>query len=174
MNKIVLGGGCFWCIEAVYQQVKGVEKVVSGFAGGDPDDEPDYWKIHDADNKHAEVIQVTYDETVISLQEILEIFFGTHDPTTTQQPGTADAGSEYRSIILCAEDEVELAEKAKQDAQKNWNDQIITEIKLLDTFTPADASHQNYYNRNTSAGYCQVVINPKLDKFRKNFTKYLK
>lgn len=174
MKTIVLGGGCFWCTEAVFQRVKGVEKVVSGFAGGEPDEEPDYWKIHDADNNHAEVVQVTYDETVINLRVILEIFFGTHDPTTSQQPGTADSGSEYRSIILCSEDELDTAQAAKDAAQKNWDQPIITEIKLLDTFTPAEEAHQNYYNENQSAGYCQVIINPKIAKLEQKFAEYLK
>ncbi len=174
MKKIVLGGGCFWCTEAVFQRVKGVENVVSGFAGGDKDDDPDYRKIHNADNNHAEVVEVTYDESVISLEQLLEIFFGTHDPTTLNQPGTADMGSEYRSIILCDEDELEIAHAAKEKAQENWDKPIITEVNVLDTFYPADDSHQDFYNRNTGVGYCQVIINPKLEKFQKNFAKYMK
>ncbi len=174
MKDIVLGGGCFWCTEAVFQRVKGVSEVVSGFAGGGAGGNPDYWSIHGNDSSHAEVVQVTYDEQVITLTELLDIFFGTHDPTTTNQPGTADMGSEYRSIILCGEDELETANKAKDEAQKNWDKPIITEIKVLDKFTPAEEHHQNYYNNNQQAGYCQVIINPKLEKFQKKFTDYLK
>ncbi len=169
MNTIVIGGGCFWCIEAVFQQVKGVESVVSGYAGGDLVN-PSY---HNHGN-HAEVVQLTYDESVITLEEILNIFFSVHDPTTLQQPGTADVGESYRSIILCTADELETALKAKDQAQANWQDPIITEIKSLDTFYPAEDYHQNYYQNNSEAGYCQVIINPKLDKFRKNFSNYTK
>lgn len=168
MKTIVLGGGCFWCIEAVFQQVKGVENVVSGYAGGTTDN-PNYNNIGD----HAEVAQISYDEEVINLEQILEIFFGVHDPTTLNFQGN-DYGEQYRSIILCEDRELETANKAKEKAQKNWDNPIVTEIKILDKFYPAENYHQNYYNNNTSAGYCQVVINPKLEKFRKNFEKYLK
>ncbi|MCA9346713.1 peptide-methionine (S)-S-oxide reductase MsrA [Candidatus Saccharibacteria bacterium] len=168
MKTIVLGGGCFWCIEAVFQQVKGVENVISGYAGGTTDN-PNYSNIGD----HAEVAQISYDEKVINLEQILEIFFGVHDPTTLNFQGN-DYGEQYRSIILCKDSELETANKAKEMAQNNWDDPIVTEIKILDKFYPAETYHQNYYNNNTSAGYCQVVINPKLDKFRNNFKKYLK
>lgn len=169
MKQIVLGGGCFWCIEAVFQQVKGVERVVSGYAGGDKPN-PTY---HNHGN-HAEVVQLTYDESVITLTQLLEIFFSVHDPTTLQQPGTADYGESYRSIILVAEDELEIALKAKDSEQNNWDNPIITEIKVLDTFYPAEDYHQNYYQNNSEAGYCQVIINPKLDKFRKHFSELSK
>ncbi len=170
MKTIVLGGGCFWCIEAVFQRVKGVDSVVSGYAGGDTVD-PTY---HNHGN-HAEVIQVSYDPSTINLETILEIFFGVHDPTTDgPQENTIDQGEAYRSIILCAENELEIVDKAKQKAQASWNDPIITEIKVLDTFYPAEDYHQNYFNQNESAPYCQVVINPKLEKFRKNFSSHLK
>lgn len=169
MKTIVLGGGCFWCIEAVFQQVKGIESVVSGYAGGDKPN-PTY---HNHGN-HAEVVQLTYDESIIALQEILNIFFSVHDPTTLQQPGTIDYGESYRSIILTSEDELDIALQAKDLAQSNWDNPIITEIKPLDTFYPAEDYHQNYYQNNQSAGYCQVIINPKLEKFRKNFTDYTK
>ncbi|MCA9323805.1 peptide-methionine (S)-S-oxide reductase MsrA [Candidatus Saccharibacteria bacterium] len=168
MNKIVLGGGCFWCIEAIFQQVKGVESVISGYAGGTTDS-PNYSNIGD----HAEVAQISYDEKIINLEQILEIFFGVHNPTTLNFQGN-DYGEQYRSIILCEDGELETANKAKEKAQSNWDDPIVTEIKVLDKFYPAETYHQNYYNNNTSAGYCQVVINPKLEKFKKNFKAFLK
>lgn len=174
MKTIVLGGGCFWCVEAVFQRVKGVEKVVSGYAGGGTDAAPHYMNLHAGASEHAEVIEVMYDEQVISLEQLLEIFFGVHDPTTTNQPDTADNGPEYRSIILCAPDEIDIATKAKEQAQRLWDRPIITEVKPLDAFYPAEAYHQNYYNENKEQGYCQVIINPKLEKFRKNFSSILK
>lgn len=167
MKTIVLGGGCFWCIEAVYQRVKGVESVVSGYAGGEKDN-PTY---HDHGN-HAEVVQITYDESVVGLDKLLEIFFYVHNPTTLNFQGN-DYGEQYRSIILCANDELEVCNKAKEQAQKLWDEPIVTEIKVLDAFYKAEDYHQNYYNNNTSAGYCQVIINPKLEKFSKKFTDYL-
>lgn len=168
MKTIVLGGGCFWCIEAVYQRVKGVEKVVSGYAGGDQDN-PTY---HDH-GSHAEVVEVTYDETRIKLEKLLEIFFSVHNPTTLNFQGN-DYGEQYRSIILCSEDEVEVAETAKKQAESLWDDPIVTEIKVLDTFHAAENYHQDYYNQNQNAGYCQVIINPKLAKFEKKFKEWLK
>jgi methionine-S-sulfoxide reductase len=114
MDSIVLGSGCFWCIEAVFQRVKGVINVVSGYAGGGTEVQPNYNSIHSPQHNHAEVIQVTYDPQIIELSTLLKIFFGTHDPTTNQQPGTADKGSEYRSIILCKQEELVIAEQAKQ------------------------------------------------------------
>ncbi len=174
MKTIVLGAGCFWCTEAVYQRVKGVDKVVSGYAGGGTEAAPDYEMIHSGAYNHAEVIEVSYNPDVISLEKILEIFFYTHDPTTQNQPGTADDGSEYRSIILCVKDELELANVAKDKAQKLWDRPIITEITEIDRFYPAEANHQNFYNENPNVGYCQVIINPKIAKFEAKFSKYLK
>ena len=174
-KTIVLGGGCFWCTEAVFQRLKGVSEVVSGFAGGDSETEPNYNSIHFDDKGHAEVIHVTYDSDVIGLETLFEVFFNTHDPTTNHQPGTADAGDEYRSIILCAEDELETANAAKEEAQKNWDKPIITEIKVFEKFFPADDSHQDFYNRNSSrVPYCQVVIDPKLEKFYKKYAELVK
>jgi methionine-S-sulfoxide reductase len=168
MNSIVLGGGCFWCLEAVYQRVKGIEKVVSGYGGGDIEN-PTY----NNHGNHAEVVELIYDNNIISLEKILEIFFYIHDPTTLNRQGN-DIGEQYRSIILCCEDEVGLAEKAKTESQRNWHDPIVTEIKILNKFYKAEDYHQNYYNSNSSAGYCQVIINPKLAKFEARFQEYLK
>jgi methionine-S-sulfoxide reductase len=169
MKSIVLGGGCFWCIEAVYQQVKGVSKVVSGYAGGDLAN-PTY-SDH---GTHAEVVQITYDENQLTLDTILEIFFNVHDPTTLNQPGTADDGPSYRSIILCSDSELDKAEAIKEKAQELWDKPIITEIAMLKEFYPAEDYHQDYYNQNQNSGYCQVIINPKLAKFRAKFELYSK
>jgi peptide-methionine (S)-S-oxide reductase len=167
MKSIVLGGGCFWCIEAVYQRVRGVESVTSGYAGGEKTN-PTY---NDHGN-HAEVVKIKYDESVVSLEKLLEIFFYVHDPTTLNRQG-ADVGEQYRSIILCEVSELEIAQKSREAAQKLWNDPIVTDIKVLETFYPAENYHQNYYNNNQSAGYCQVVINPKLAKFESKFGNYV-
>lgn len=169
MKSIVLGGGCFWCLEAVYQQVRGVDKVVSGYAGGGIEDTPSY----ENHGNHAEVVQLEYDESQISLDTILEIFFYIHDPTTLNRQGY-DQGPAYRSIILCAENEIVLAKKSKTLAQPLWDDPIVTEIKVLDSFHRAEDYHQDFYNQNQPSGYCQVIINPKLSKLKANFDKYLK
>jgi methionine-S-sulfoxide reductase len=174
MKTIVLGGGCFWCIEAVYQRVKGVEEVESGYAGGGTEIVPSYWDLHSGKYGHAEVVKVTYDPKLLSLEKILEIFFYSHDPTVTRQPGTGDDGPEYRSIILCDKEELKLANSAKENAQKLWDDPILTEVVEIDKFYAAEDNHQNFYNNNPNVGYCQVIINPKIAKFEKKFKDILK
>lgn len=165
MKKIVLGGGCFWCIEAIYQRVKGVEQVVSGYAGGKSDHTPSYYDH----GTHAEVIEVTYNENRVSLEQLLEIFFYVHDPTTLNRQGH-DIGEAYRSIILYSNDEEhKLAERVIKQSQALWDDPIVTEVKKLDSFTPAEEYHQDFYNQNRSNPYCQVIINPKLAKFQQKF-----
>lgn len=168
MKTIVLGGGCFWCVEAVYQRVKGVEKVVSGYAGGEEQD-PTY----DNHGSHAEVVQVAYNENQISLEKLLEIFFYIHNPTTLNFQGN-DYGTQYRSIILCAENEVNIAQKIKNESQVLWEEPIVTEIKTLDKFYPAEDYHQDYFIQNQSNPYCQVIINPKIAKFEAQFKEYSK
>lgn len=172
MKSIVLGGGCFWCTEAIFQGIKGVASVVSGYAGGGTDKTPDYWSIHSGNDNHAEVVRVEYDETVITLPQLLTIFFATHDPTTRNRQGY-DKGSEYRSIILCSKDELSIVEQARDTAQQYWNDPIVTEIALLDAFYEAEEHHQNYYNTNQNNGYCQAIINPKLEKLQKQFKDFI-
>jgi peptide-methionine (S)-S-oxide reductase len=168
-KSIVLGGGCFWCIEAIYQRVKGLEGVVSGYAGGDTKD-PTY---SDHAN-HAEVIQITYDESAIKLEQILEIFFYVHDPTTVNRQGN-DVGTQYRSIILYNnEEERDLAESVLERSQNLWDKPIVTDVKKLDMFYEAEDYHQDYYNQNQANPYCQVVINPKIAKFEQKFADYLK
>lgn len=173
MKTIVIGGGCFWCIEAVFQRVKGVEKVVSGYAGGDPDNKPEYRDLHTGKSTHAEVIQVTYSPDTVPLDTLLDIFFYVHDPTTKDRQGH-DIGPEYRSIILCKKDEIEQVERAIERAQKLWKDPIVTEVNVLDAFFEAEAFHQDFYNQNQNNPYCQVIINPKIAKFEQKFSDYLK
>lgn len=170
----VLGGGCFWCLEALYKQLKGVTKVISGYGGGHYKN-PSYEDLHYKHTGHAEVIQVDFDPSIITYREILEIFYAIHDPTTLNQQGT-DVGKEYRSIILYHDEEQKrIAEDVtKNFATKHWDEPIVTEIKSLDTFWPAEDYHQNYFERNPEQAYCQVIINPKLQKFRTTFADKLK
>ena len=162
-EKATIGGGCFWCIEAVYERIEGVVSVVSGYAGGDTEN-PTYREISSGKTGHAEVVQIEYLPDLISYEKILSLFWQAKDPTTLNRQG-ADVGSQYRSIILYHNDEQrKVAEKSKQEAQKDFNDSIVTEIKALDTFYPAEDYHQDYYDNNTTAGYCRVVIAPKLKK----------
>ncbi len=173
METIVLGGGCFWCLEAAYQLINGVEKVVSGFAGGHTAN-PTYEQVAYQNTGHAEVVQVSFNTQVISLDDIFDIFWAIHDPTTRNRQGH-DVGPEYRSIILCHDERQRLAaEKSKALAASLWDKPITTEIKILEQFYPADEDQQNFFNRNPEMAYCQVVINPKLEKLKKKFTSHLK
>jgi peptide-methionine (S)-S-oxide reductase len=169
------GSGCFWCTEAVFLNVEGVEKVVSGYTGGKVKN-PTYKEVCSGLTGHAEVIQVTYDPAKISYVELLEIFWGTHDPTTLNKQG-ADEGTQYRSVIFYHSDEQKtIAEeyKKKLDASGAFDNPVVTEITAASTFYPAEDYHQNYYNLNGSAPYCSYVIRPKLDKFKKVFKDKLK
>lgn len=172
-QMVVLGGGCFWCLEASYQQVNGVVDVVSGYAGGTSKN-PTYYDIHDHESGHAEVVEVTFDPAIISLEEILAIFWVIHDPTTLNRQGN-DVGPEYRSIILYTNPaQKPVVEQSKQNIQKLYKNSIVTEIKPLEKFYEAEAEHQNFYNKHPEAAYCQVVINPKLQKLQKAFAEKLK
>ena len=168
MKSIVVGGGCFWCVEAVFQRVKGVYEVTSGYAGGTEKD-PSYYNH----GSHAEVVKIDYDENIIELSTIIEMFFYTHDPTTLNRQGV-DIGMSYRSIILSDEDEIKTVKQERDRAQNLWDDPIVTEIEVLDKFYPAEDDHQDFYINNKSPGYCQVVINPKIAKFDQKFSQYLK
>ena len=175
MDKdIILGGGCFWCIEAVFQRVIGVHSVTSGYTDGHVEN-PTYKDICSGASGHNEVIKVVYDDTIISLQELLEIFWAVHNPTTLNRQG-ADKGTQYRSGIYCNTDQdLEIATKSKDEvATKLWDDPIVTEIKASTKFYPAEKYHHDYYNRNSYTGYCQVVINPKLSTLRKSFSSKIK
>ena len=175
METTTLGGGCFWCIEAVFAELDGVSEAVSGYAGGSSSD-PSYAEVCSGDSGHAEVVQVTFDPQRISFEEILAVFFSVHDPTTRDRQG-ADVGSQYRSVILHHDETqryaaLELIQRL--DTEKVWPNPVVTQVEPFAGFHPAQKYHQDYYERNSSAGYCQVVIAPKLEKFRHEFSDRLK
>ncbi len=170
-----LGGGCFWCLEAVYDQLRGVEDVVSGYSGGHVPN-PTYEQVCTGTTGHAEVVQVTFDPQVISFREILQVFFAIHDPTTLNRQG-ADVGTQYRSAIFYHSPEQKaIAEQmiAELNAARLWPQPIVTEVTPFTAFYPAEAYHQEYFARNPGQGYCAFVIAPKVAKFRKEFMAKLK
>lgn len=169
------GGGCFWCIEAVFQRLKGVEKVVSGYAGGHKEN-PTYKEVCSGTTGHAEVCQIYYDPQQITYQELLEVFFTAHDPTTLNRQG-ADVGTQYRSIILYHnEQQKSIATDFIQrlEESKIFNSPIVTELKPFTTFYPAEDYHQNYYNNNPTQPYCTFVVKPKVEKIKKLFSEKIK
>jgi peptide-methionine (S)-S-oxide reductase len=172
---ITLGGGCFWCLEAVYQELEGVHQVISGYAGGFVEF-PDYESVCDGTTGHAEVVQIHFDPQIISIRQILEVFFVIHDPTTLNRQGH-DVGSQYRSVIYC-EDENQINQAldviAELKTQQVYRDPIVTEIMLAPTFYKAEEYHQNYFVTHPFQGYCMGVIAPKLEKFRKTFAQLKK
>jgi len=175
MEKITLGGGCFWCLEAVYDELRGVTDVVSGYTGGITTN-PSYKQITTGTSGHAEVVQLTYDPTIISTHQILDVFFTIHDPTTLNRQG-ADVGTQYRSAVFYhTDDQKRITEETIAELTQNqmWADRIVTEITSLDTFYTAEDYHQEYFENNPNAGYCQVVIAPKVAKFRSKFLAELK
>jgi len=170
-----LGGGCFWCLEAVYDDLKGVQKVVSGYTGGHVEN-PTYQQVCNKTTGHAEVVQITYDPDVVSFAALLDVFFTIHDPTTLNRQG-ADVGPQYRSGIFYHDDEQKrISEEkiAEYDNSGIWDNPIVTEVTALDVFYEAEDYHQNYYKNNPNAGYCSVVIAPKVAKFRQKFMQQLK
>jgi peptide-methionine (S)-S-oxide reductase len=170
MNNLkvaTVGGGCFWCTEAVFQEVKGVEKVISGYAGGNTPGKPTYREICSGLTGHAEVIQITFDADIISYQDILVIFMTTHDPTTLNRQG-ADRGTQYRSVIFYHdENQNRIAKEVLSQLQSYFNDKIVTETSELPIFYEAEQEHQDFYKNNIGYGYCTYVIEPKLSKLRK-------
>lgn len=175
MSEIaVLGGGCYWCLEAFYQRVRGVEKVVSGYSGGTLEN-PTAEQVYAGNTGHIEVVEVTFEPSVISYREILEIFFVMHDPTTLNRQGS-DVGAIYRSVIFYASDEQKVLaeEMITSFATSLYLNPIVTEIKPLEKFWPADNYMQNYYNNNPGAGYCRAIIDPKIVKLRQKFASQLK
>lgn len=167
METATLGGGCFWCLEAVYQKVDGIREVVSGYAGGDVPN-PGYRQVCTGTTGHAEVVQVSFDPDVISYRDVLEIFFTIHDPTTKDREG-ADVGPQYRSIVLfhdAKQRETAQVLIDELEAEDVFGDPIVTEVEPLDTFYEAESEHQDYYERNPNLPYCQAVISPKLSKLR--------
>ncbi|MCG8749879.1 peptide-methionine (S)-S-oxide reductase MsrA [Tenacibaculum finnmarkense] len=169
-----LGGGCFWCTEAVFQEVKGIEKVVSGYAGGNIPGRPTYREVCSGLTGHAEVIQLTFDADIISYQDILIIFMTTHNPTTLNQQG-ADKGTEYRSVIFYHnEAQKEISEIVLTQVTPFYEDKIVTEVSPYSIFYEAEIAHQNYYKQNQTQGYCSFVISPKLATLRKLHAHKLK
>ena len=171
----VLGGGCFWCLEAVYTELRGVQTVISGYAGGSVDN-PSYELVCSGRTGHAEVVQLTFDPSEISFREILEVFFTVHDPTTLNRQGN-DVGPQYRSIILYTSPEQEQIAReviAEITASGIWPRPIVTQIEPLARFYPAEAYHQNYFERNPYQPYCQIIIAPKVAKARQKFLARLK
>jgi len=170
----VFGAGCFWCVEAIYQRVNGVIAVESGYAGGHVEN-PSYNQVITGKTGHAEVARIEFNPEEISFEELLEVFWHTHNPTTLNRQG-ADVGTQYRSAIFYLNDEQkEIAEKSlrKTDSSDLWDDPIVTEITPLTNYSKAEDYHQNYFNNNPNAGYCSVVIAPKLAKFKRDFPHLL-
>lgn len=175
VKTATFGAGCFWCVEAVFQELKGVHSVISGYSGGQVDN-PTYKEVCEGTTGHAEVCQITYDPQVISFEELLEVFWKTHDPTTLNRQGN-DVGTQYRSVIYYHDDvQKNLAEayKKKLDEAGIWENPIVTEISPAAKFYIAEDYHQNYYNENGKQPYCAFVITPKVEKFRKVFKDKLK
>jgi len=166
MAKATLGGGCFWCLEAVYQEVDGVHEIVSGYAGGHVPN-PSYEQVCTGDTGHAEVVELRYDESLVSYRDLLEIFFTIHDPTTKDRQG-ADVGPQYRSIVLYHDEEQKQTARSvigELEANGVYSG-IVTDVEPLDTFFEAEEDHQDYYRRNSGLPYCQAVISPKVKKLR--------
>jgi peptide-methionine (S)-S-oxide reductase len=166
LETATLGGGCFWCTEAIYEMLPGVKSVTSGYAGGQKEN-PTYKEVCSGTTGHAEVIQIQFDPKVISYERLLETFWEAHDPTTLNRQG-ADVGTQYRSIILYHNEAQKVAaEKSKAEAQAKFRDPIVTEIVPFTKFHPAEGYHQDYYRNRPNEGYCRVVIRPKVEKFEK-------
>jgi peptide-methionine (S)-S-oxide reductase len=175
IETAVLGGGCFWCLEAAFSRTMGVQDVVSGYAGGKVKD-PSYEEVSGGGTGHAEVVQIHFDPSQISFEDILGIYFTIHDPTTLNRQGH-DVGTQYRSVIFYLNDEQKkTAEKIMKELteQKLYEDPIVTELLPLDTFYAAEDYHQHYFSKNPEQAYCQIVIMPKLIKFREKFKKFYK
>lgn len=172
LSVATFGGGCFWCIEAVIQRLKGIENVKSGFSGGFIKNPP-YREVCTGRTGHAEVIQVTFNPDIISYHDLLSIFMTSHDPTTLNRQG-ADSGTQYRSIILYHDEtQREIAEQIFEEVKPLYEDPIVTELKPFEVFYNAEDDHQNYYNNNQDARYCQIVIDPKIQKLKKRYADKL-
>ena len=175
IDTITIGGGCFWCVEAVYQQLKGVKEVVSGYSGGNSPN-PLYKDVCSGTTNHAEVVQITFDKKETSLQEILQVFFAVHDPTTLNRQGN-DVGTQYRSVIFYRnEEQKNIAERAIKllNNERVFDNPIVTKLEPFKAFYKAENYHQNYYNENSDQPYCRIIIMPKLRKFEKLFKEKLK
>jgi peptide-methionine (S)-S-oxide reductase len=165
LESAIVGGGCFWCVEAQYKMLKGVKKVVSGYSGGHVKD-PTYKQICNGDTGHAEVIRIDYDPDLITFRDVIDLFWDAHDPTTLNRQGN-DVGTQYRSIILyTSEEQKKVSEESKVNAAKIIGKPIVTEIVPLEVFYPAEDYHQDYFKNNPYQGYCQAVVRPKVSKFK--------
>jgi len=174
-SQAVFGAGCFWCVEAIFKELKGVEQVESGYSGGEIKN-PSYKEVCMGITGHAEVVRVTFDPVSISYQKLLEVFFQAHDPTTLNRQG-ADVGTQYRSVIFYQNDfQKEAAEKAINAANASgiWSDRVVTSVEPLNNYYPAEDNHQDYYSQHSDQPYCNLVIRPKMDKFRAKFKELLK
>ena len=173
MTTFVLGGGCFWCLDAVFRRLKGVTKSECGYAGGTTKN-PHYYDVASGQTGHAEVVRVTFDQSALPIETLLEIFFLIHDPTTLNRQG-ADVGPQYRSIMLYQDEEQKRVFKnAVRHAAAIWDDPVVTQIEPLETFYAAESEHQDYFNKNPSSGYCSIVIAPKIAKARRTYAQWLK
>jgi len=175
IKRAYFGGGCFWCIEAIFEQISGVKEAISGYAGGHLIN-PTYEQVCSGNSGHAEVVKITYDSTIISYEELLDIFFYSHDPTSVNRQG-ADIGEQYRSIILYETDiekEIALNKIRHMEKEKLFTNKIVTQVVKLERFYPAEDYHQNYYKKNPKAPYCVFVVNPKLNKTLKKFSNKIK
>lgn len=173
MTTYVLAGGCFWCLDAVYRRIEGVTKVESGYTGGDIPN-PTYERVSSGTTGHAEAVAISFDESVIPPQTILDLFFLIHDPTTLNRQGN-DVGTQYRSAMYYADEaQKELFEAAVDRAKEHWDDAIVTELAPLDEFYPAEDYHQDYFNKNPGNGYCSIVIEPKIVKARSAYKQWFK
>lgn len=170
MTTYVLAGGCFWCLDAVYRRLKGVESVVSGYTGGTVPD-PTYEQVSLGSTGHAEAVKITFDETVIPADTILDLFFLIHDPTTLNRQGN-DVGTQYRSAMFYDGDQQQSFEAALERAKEHWGDAIVTDLQPLAVFYPAEDYHQDYFNKNPAAGYCSIIIAPKISKARAAFKQW--
>lgn len=169
--KLTLAGGCFWCLDAIYRQVRGVKNVVSGYTGGDTPT-PSYDQVSMGTTGHAEAVQITFDESIVPADVILDLFFLIHDPTTLNRQGN-DVGTQYRSAMFYIDDkQKKLFEGAKERAKNQWDDPVVTTLSALGMFYPAENYHQDYFNQNPGNGYCSVVIAPKIVKARKAYKKW--
>jgi len=175
LETATFGAGCFWCVEAIFQDLKGIHSVISGYAGGHVEN-PSYTEVCNGETGHAEVAQIKFDPKIISFEELLYVFWTTHDPTTLNRQG-ADMGTQYRSAIFYhSNEQKKIAEKSKKETNKAqiYPDPIVTEIAPLTNYYEAEDYHQNYFNENPEAPYCQLVINPKVIKFKEKFADKLK
>lgn len=174
MEKAIFGGGCFWCLEAVFESLHGVQAVVSGYAGGLTDN-PDYESVCSGETGHAEVVEILFDPQTISYRQLLEVFFAIHDPTTLNRQG-ADVGTQYRSVIFALNEQQRIdAETVIEDLERHgvYGAKILTQLACTPRFYPAESYHQGYFRRNPGQGYCNVVIAPKLAKARQKFSAWL-